>query len=119
MKKLVQFSLILCLVFALLSAYRPHSTVNPAMIGIPADTLLYPQEKHFKNLQQLTFGGDNAEAYFSFDGKWLIFQRTNPKDNLPCDQMFIGKVPAFGEKFEYKMVSSGKGRTTCGSFTKD
>jgi TolB protein len=83
------------------------------------DTLLYPEEKHFKNIQQLTFGGDNAEAYFSFDGKWIIFQRTQPKDGIPCDQMFIGKVPANGEKFEYKLVSTGKGRSTCGAFTKD
>ena len=42
------------------------------------DTLQYPEEKHFKNLRQLTFGGSNAEAYFSFDGKYLIFQKTNP-----------------------------------------
>lgn len=85
-----------------------------------ADTLHYPEEKHFKNIQQLTFGGDNAEAYFSFDGKYIIFQRTNPKDGLLCDQIFVGKLPAKpGDKFEYKMVSTGKGRTTCGSFTKD
>ncbi len=83
------------------------------------DTIQYPEETHFKNVQQLTFGGDNAEAYFSFDGKWIIFQRTNPKEGLMCDQMFIGKVPAPGEKFEYRRISSGKGRTTCGSFTKD
>jgi TolB protein len=83
------------------------------------DTILYPDEHHFKNIQQLTFGGDNAEAYFSFDSKYLIFQRTNPKEGLYCDQEFIGKVPAYGEKFKYKMVSSGKGRTTCGFFTKD
>jgi len=82
--------------------------------------LLYPAEKHFKNIQQLTFGGDNAEAYFSSDGKWIIFQRTNPKEGLRCDQMFIGKLPEHpGDKFEYRMVSSGKGRTTCGFFTKD
>ncbi|MFY8003782.1 MAG: hypothetical protein ACOVNR_03035, partial [Chitinophagaceae bacterium] len=41
------------------------------------DTLIYAGEKHFKNLRQLTFGGDNAEAYFSFDGKYLVFQRTS------------------------------------------
>jgi TolB protein len=85
-----------------------------------ADTILYPEEHHFKNIQQLTFGGDNAEAYFSSDSKYLIFQRTNPKEGLNCDQEFIGKIPAKpGEKFEYKMISSGKGRTTCGFFTKD
>ncbi|MBL0153157.1 MAG: PD40 domain-containing protein [Chitinophagaceae bacterium] len=83
------------------------------------DTIQYPEESHFRNVQQLTFGGDNAEAYFSFDGQWIIFQRTNPKEGILCDQMFIGKVPAPGEKFTYKMVSSGKGRTTCGAFLKD
>jgi Tol biopolymer transport system component len=84
------------------------------------DTLHYPDEKHFKNVQQLTFGGDNAEAYFSFDGKWLIFQKTAPKEGIPCDQMYIGKIPTRpGEKFEPRLVSTGKGRTTCGAFTKD
>ena len=86
---------------------------------ILADTILYPDEHHFKNIQQLTFGGDNAEAYFSADSKYLIFQRTNPKEGLYCDQEFTGKLPVAGEKFEYKMISSGKGRTTCGFFTKD
>jgi TolB protein len=84
-----------------------------------ADTLHYPEETHFRNIQQLTFGADNAEAYWSYDGKWIVFQRTAPKDGLPCDQIFIGKVPKKGEKFTYKMVSTGKGRTTCGFFTKD
>ncbi|MBS1732774.1 MAG: PD40 domain-containing protein [Bacteroidetes bacterium] len=85
----------------------------------PSDTILYAGEKHFANVQQLTFGGDNAEAYFSFDGKYIIFQRTNPKEGIMCDQMFIGKVPGPGEKFEPWPVSSGKGRTTCGAFLKD
>ena len=84
------------------------------------DTILYPDEKHFKNIQQLTFGGDNAEAYFSYDGKWLIFQKTYAKEGIPCDQMYIGKIPTkAGEKFVPKLVSTGKGRTTCGAFTKD
>lgn len=86
----------------------------------PVDSILYASETHFKNIQQLTFGGDNAEAYFSADGKHIVFQRTNPKDGILCDQIFIGKVPEkLGEKFTYKMISSGKGRTTCGYFTKD
>jgi len=84
------------------------------------DTLQYANEKHFKNIQQLTFGGDNAEGYFSHDGKYVIFQRTNPKEGLYCDQMFIGKLPEkLGAPFTYKMVSSGKGRTTCGYFLPD
>ena len=84
-----------------------------------ADSLLYPEETHFKNIQQLTFGGDNAEAYWSFDGKYLVFQRASIKDGIPCDQIFMGKVPKKGEPFEYKLISSGKGRTTCAFFTHD
>jgi len=84
-----------------------------------ADSTQYAGEKHFKNIQQLTFGGDNAEAYFSFDGKYIIFQKTNPKEGINCDQMYIGKVPKKGQKFTYKLVSTGKGRTTCGAFLKD
>lgn len=82
-----------------------------------SDSVLYANEKHFKNIQQLTFGGDNAEAYWSYDGKYLIFQRTAPKDGIQCDQIFIGKVPTKPtEKFTYKLVSTGKGRTTCAYF---
>jgi TolB protein len=102
--------------------HRPQAAnLQPSTFNLQSytDTVLFPGEKHFKNIQQLTFGGDNAEAYFSFDGKWLIFQRTNPKEGIMCDEMFIGKVPKPGEKFEYKKISSGKGRTTCGFFTKD
>lgn len=84
------------------------------------DTLAYPEETHLKNIQQLTFGGDNAEAYFSYDGKYLIFQKTYAKEGIPCDQIFIGKIPTKqGEKFIPKLVSTGKGRTTCGYFLKD
>jgi len=85
-----------------------------------SDTLKYPDEKHFNNIQQLTFGGDNAEAYFSYDGNWLVFQKTNVKEGVACDQIFIGKIPTGPfEKFVPRLVSTGKGRTTCGFFTKD
>lgn len=84
------------------------------------DSIVYANEKHFKNVRQLTFGGDNAEAYWSYDGKMLVFQRTAQKDGVACDQIFVGKVPESKEaKFNYKMVSPGKGRTTCAFFTKD
>ena len=84
------------------------------------DTILFPGEKHFANLQQLTFGGDNAEAYFSFDGKYLIFQRTDPKEGIKCDQIWMGKIPTQpDEKFQPKLVSTGTGRTTCSYFYPD
>lgn len=74
---------------------------------------IYTDEKHFKNLKQLTFGGDNAEAYFGFDNEHITFQRTNNQEGVPCDQIFYGKLPEMEEQFKYKMVSTGKGRTTC------
>lgn len=85
-----------------------------------ADTLHYPEETHFKNLRQLTFGGDNAEAYFSYDGKYLIFQKTNEKEGIPCDQIYIAKIPTSPEEpFRPRLVSTGKGRTTCAYFLPD
>ena len=101
---------------------KPSTQLISATVWLQSlpDTVHYPEEKHFKNIQQLTFGGDNAEAYWSFDGDYLVFQRTNTKDGLNCDQIFIGKLPKqSGEKFEFKLVSTGKGRTTCPFFTKD
>lgn len=97
------------------------SFINSTIISDPviSDTLHYPEERHLKNIRQLTFGADNAEAYWSYDSKFIIFQRTAPKNGIPCDQIFIGKLPAKGEKFTYKMVSTGKGRTTCAFFMKD
>lgn len=85
-----------------------------------ADSVQYANERHFKHIQQLTFGGDNAEAYWSFDSKYIIFQKTNPKEGLQCDQIFITKAPTkYGEKIQPKLVSTGKGRTTCAAFLKD
>ncbi len=77
-------------------------------------SLAYPDEKHFKNMRQLTTGGDNAEAYFGFDNEHITFQRTNPAEGLSCDQIFYGSIKLKkDEKFTYKKVSTGKGRTTC------
>lgn len=83
------------------------------------DTIHYPDEVHFKNLRQLTFGGDNAEAYFSFDGKYIVYQRTDPKIGIMCDQIWMAKIPEAGEEFSPKLVSTGTGRTTCAYFMPD
>jgi TolB protein len=102
--------------FFLLSLFLIFGTLS----STAQDSLQYADEVHFKNIQQLTFGGDNAEAYFSFDGKWLVFQKTFAKEGIPCDQIYVGKIPTKpGDKFEPKLISTGKGRTTCGAFLKD
>lgn len=67
-------------------------------------------ERHFSDIRQLTFGGENAEAYFSPDGKQLIYQASPP--GAKCDQEYVMDLST-GES---KRVSSGKGRTTCGYF---
>lgn len=120
MKRIPVLVVLLVVITVAVSSFKAGTAASGSPVIAPLnDTILFEGEKHFANVQQLTFGGDNAEAYFSFDGKWIIFQRTNPKEGILCDEMFIGKVPRLGEKFEYKRVSTGKGRTTCGAFTKD
>ena len=118
MKKLILLPSIAAVIyFSSCNNSSKLATVTPSVV---MDTLHYPNEIHFKNIQQLTFGGDNAEAYWSYNSKYLVFQRTNIKDGTPCDQIFMGKVPKKnGEKFTYKLISTGKGRTTCAFFTKD
>lgn len=68
------------------------------------------QERHLKNLRQLTSGGENAEAYFSPDGARLIFQST--RQGYPCDQIYSMKI----DGSDLHRVSTGTGRTTCGYF---
>ena len=70
-----------------------------------------PGERHLRNIRQLTFGGNNAEAYFSRDGNRLIFQRQERVDS-GCDQEYIINVDGSG----LRRVSNGLGRTTCGYF---
>ena len=73
----------------------------------------HPKEVHLRNIRQLTFGGENAEAYFSFDGQKIIFQST--RDPYKCDQIFTMNRDGSNQK----LISTGKGRTTCGYFTPD
>jgi len=79
---------------------------------------LSAQEKHLKNIQQLTYGGDNAEAYFSFDGKNLSFQCNNPAWGLNCDQIFNLEISKAASDSTYRptLISTGLGRTTCSYF---
>jgi TolB protein len=77
------------------------------------DKLAIAGERHLKNIKQLSFGGENAEAYFSFDGKQLIFQ--SKRDGRPCDQIYRMNI----DGSNVQMVSNGEGRTTCSYFFKN
>lgn len=81
------------------------------------DTIHYAKEVHLKNVKQLTFGGDNAEAYWSFDDTKLVFQANNEKWGTECDQIFYMDIanPTHRDSIS-KMLSTGKGRTTCSYF---
>lgn len=70
-------------------------------------------EVHLANLRQLTFGGENAEAYFSLDGSKLILQST--REGVPCDQIFSMEL----DGSDVRMLSTGDGRTTCSYFYPD
>ena len=76
---------------------------NPSPVELPA-------EKHLRNVRQLTFSGENAEAYFSGDGRALIFQ--SKRDQLECDQIFTMRA----DGSDVRMISTGAGRTTCSYF---
>jgi Tol biopolymer transport system component len=81
------------------------------------ETLIYTEELHFKNMRQLTFEGENAEAYWSSDDSKLIFQATNEKWGQSCDQIYIIDTNNYNLDTETpKMVSLGEGRTTCSYF---
>jgi TolB protein len=90
-------------VLCLVAGFSPKSSGSVTR----DDALLLPEEKHLTNLQQLTFGGENAEAYFSADGRKLIFQST--RDSHQCDQIYSMNIDGSG----VRMISNGEGRTTC------
>ncbi len=97
------------------SPAAPAAEAAPARRTSPYEGTLtavhWPGEKHLANVRQLTFAGENAEAYWSGDGKKLIFQSTRPPHR--CDQIFVVDVESPGEP---RLVSTGKGRTTCAYF---
>lgn len=80
------------------------------------DTLRYEQESHLKNVRQLTWGGNNAEAYWSFDGTKLIFQSDHGCWDVSCDQIFVLDPEKAIKGAQPPMVSTGLGRTTCSYF---
>lgn len=87
-----------------------------------ADSLRFEGETHIRNVRQLTFGGNNAEAYWSYDDSLLVMQSDWSEINSQgCDQQFV--MRADGDSLAsgglYDLVSTGEGRTTCGYFLPD
>jgi TolB protein len=102
-------------IVAFVCLYGPRWIAVNAQQKEEASVLLPEEQKHLKNARQLTFGGQNAEAYFSADDKQLIFQHQG--EGVPCDQIYTMTVDTpDGKPATPKMVSTGKGRTTCSYF---
>jgi TolB protein len=101
---------LLVLLLGTLLRPAPSAEAGPEPIPPAVPREPFPGEKRLKNIRQLTFGGENAEAYWSFAGDRLVFQSTRPPD--AADQIYVmgadGSSP--------RRVSTGKGRTTCAFF---
>lgn len=85
---------------------KPSATPAADAVILAAE----PGEARLGNIQQLTFGGENAEAYWSEDGKWITFQST--RDGRTCDQQYVMRA----DGSELTRISDGRGKTTCGWF---
>jgi Tol biopolymer transport system component len=90
----------------------PPPPVRPGGPPLAGPAVIHPEERHLRNLRQLTFGGQNAEGYWSADGRSIVYQRMNEAEGLMCDQEYVVDV----ESGKSRRVSSGKGRVTCGYF---
>jgi Tol biopolymer transport system component len=100
----VRFPLTLFALSAIASSLSAQSAYQP--VAVAAE----PGESHLINIRQLTNGGENAEAYFSHDGKRLIFQST--REGRTCDQQYVMNI----DGSRVRRVSNGAGKTTCGYF---
>jgi Tol biopolymer transport system component len=114
--------LLACVLFLCLAACNntgttsTHSTQERSE-AFAGDSLRYPQEKYLRNLRQLTFGGNNAEAYFSFDGQKIVFQSDYAAWGVRCDQIFYFDLKAGNMKKQVpRRISNNLGRTTCSYF---
>ncbi|MDN3641971.1 hypothetical protein QWY87_04620 [Lutimonas halocynthiae] len=117
MKNRIFILVIFMLVLACKSSHDNSSYDGKSGATIWVNTLHYPQEKHLKNIKQITFGGDNAEAYWSFDSSKLVFQANNKVWGLECDQIFVMDASKPLDSLEIpQLISTGTGRTTCSYF---
>ncbi|MEO8665122.1 MAG: hypothetical protein ABI462_06470 [Ignavibacteria bacterium] len=101
------------LVIALSLSAFSTSRNKPTLSKTTEDSIQDSEEKHLKNIKQLTSGGENAECYFSFDGTKFSFQST--RGDSKCDQIYT----MFTDGSDQKLVSTGKGRTTCSYYYPD
>ncbi len=105
------------LLLGMAACSQPTAEVTQEEKGeIWMDSLILPGENHFAHIRQMTFGGDNAEAYWSFDDQKLIFQAKNEAWGAACDRIYVTGWEDSWTDTPAPMISNGKGRTTCAYF---
>jgi Tol biopolymer transport system component len=120
MRKIVLLTLLTLAVACKTDQKKTEEAVSETIsLMAGADTLIYPEEKYFKSIRQITFGGNNAEAYWSFDDSKMIFQSDNKDWGMECDQMFLMNIEESFKDTKSPMISTGMGRTTCAYFLPD
>lgn len=114
----VGFAFTAILIATLGAGCGSHSAAETAgQYDAASDSLRFEGESHIRNIRQLTFGGNNAEAYWSFDDEKIIFQSDWDEINEQgCDQIYVMDPGGGGQ---YELVSTGMGRTTCSYFLND
>lgn len=118
----MRFLYLIVLLSAIGCTTRTETSVEPSDAHSASDSLLLtPDEmKYLKNIKQLTFGGNNAEAYWSFDDEMLVFQSDYEGWGVECDQMFFTNWKTDDLKNNKpQLLSTGNGRTTCSYFLPD
>jgi len=117
MKKLIFLFPVLIIISACHQKQSGHSHDHSHGSEVIDTTIHYAKEKHLANIKQLTFGGDNAEAYFSFDNSMITFQTNNSGWGFECDQICYSPLEGsdMGEVMP-QLISTGQGRTTCSYF---
>ena len=109
--------LIIVTLLILSSCFEEKENTDPISSTSIKSKIHYKKEKHLTKIKQLTFGGDNAEAYFSFDNNKLVFQLKNPAIGIDCDQIYMLDYKNHDMKESMPpMLSTGLGRTTCSYF---
>ncbi len=89
----------------------------PQTVPTPVRALTDPKETHFASLTQYTFEGENAEAYWSFDGTKLSMQRRAPGE--ACDKIYTLPAGDIADTPPLRLLSSGAGATTCAHYLPD
>lgn len=113
----MRFLLALTALFSTTACLTSPDTGSCPIYGATnADHLIQPGEKHFKHLWMLNFGGDNAEAYWSYAGDRLVFQANKKREGIECDRIYLTNQNPNAPRLQ---VSNGEGVTTCSYFLPD